>query len=160
MQFVDRIKGAMTMDGQQQKSMLGQIDEAVTLSWKSRLIGFGCCIAFGLILTIVSIPMMWTGSITQFAIFYSLGTITSILSTIFLMGPIKQMQRMFEQNRIIATIIMLIAITLTLVFAFKLRNAGVCMIMIVVQFCALTWYCLTWIPGGTAAVKALVFRSG
>jgi hypothetical protein len=37
----------------------------------------------------------------------------------FLMGPCKQIQRMLDQNRIIATLIYLAAIVATLVVAFK-----------------------------------------
>lgn len=40
------------------------------------------------------------------------------------MGPVKQIQRMFEQHRIIATVVMLISVVLTLVFAFKVKRGG------------------------------------
>lgn len=35
-----------------------------------RLIGFGCCFAFGVLLTLISIPMLWTMQITKFAVMY------------------------------------------------------------------------------------------
>ncbi|NWY37107.1 SFT2B protein, partial [Sylvia atricapilla] len=43
-----------------------------------------------------------------FAVFYTLGNIASIGSTMFLMGPMKQLKRMFEPTRLIATIVMLV----------------------------------------------------
>ncbi|NWR48291.1 SFT2B protein, partial [Regulus satrapa] len=45
-----------------------------------------------------------------FAVFYTLGNIASIGSTLFLMGPMKQLKRMFEPTRLIATVVMLVSI--------------------------------------------------
>ncbi|KAJ9527608.1 hypothetical protein QJQ45_025881, partial [Haematococcus lacustris] len=121
--LVDKFKQAMSADEEQQSSsLLKQVDAAVTLSWKQ------------------SIPMLWTLNITGFAIFYSLGSLVSICSsTVFLMGPVKQCQRMFEQHRVLATSVFLIAIVLTLFLAFKFGNAGLCLIMILIQLAALLW---------------------
>ncbi|MEE6515023.1 hypothetical protein FKM82_023508 [Ascaphus truei] len=49
-----------------------------------------------------------------FAVFYTLGNISTLGSTMFLMGPIKQFKRMFESTRWIATTIMLVCLVLTL----------------------------------------------
>ncbi|KAL6759718.1 Got1/Sft2-like family-domain-containing protein [Haematococcus lacustris] len=156
--LVDKFKQAMSADEEQQSSsLLKQVDAAVTLSWKQRFIGFGTCLGIGILLTLVSIPMLWTLNIAGFAIFYSLGSLVSICSTVFLMGPVKQCQRMFEQHRVLATSVFLIAIVLTLFLAFKFGNAGLCLIMILIQLAALLWYCVTWIPGGQATLKAAIF---
>ena len=37
-------------------------------------------------------------------------------------------------------------------------NLGLCILCIVIQFLALCWYCITWIPGGQATLKAIIFR--
>ncbi|MEE6520765.1 hypothetical protein FKM82_018709, partial [Ascaphus truei] len=42
-----------------------------------------------------------------FAVFYTLGNIAALSSTCFLMGPVKQLKKMFEPTRLIATIVML-----------------------------------------------------
>lgn len=157
--MLDKFKAAVGMQEQQEKGLLGQIDEAVTLSWKNRLIGFGCCFAFGLLLTFISIPMLWTMQVTKFAVLYSVGSVVSILSTLFLMGPVKQFQRMLEEKRILATIVYIGAIGATLAVAFTTHNAGACLILLVVQICAMVWYVLTWIPGGQAMLKGLITRS-
>ncbi|KXZ53220.1 hypothetical protein GPECTOR_7g1113 [Gonium pectorale] len=158
--MMDKIKAAVGMQEQQEKGLLGQVDEAMTLSWKNRLIGFGCCFGFGMLLTIISIPMLWTMQITKFAVIYSVGSVVSVMSTLFLMGPVKQCQRMLEEKRILATIVYIAAIAGTLAVAFTTGNAGLCLIMLIIQLLALIWYCLTWVPGGQAAIKAMIFRSG
>lgn len=158
--MLEKVKIAVGLQDEQDKGLLGQIDEAVTLTWKQRFIGFGCCVGFGLVLTLLGILMLWMMRITQFAVLYSFGSIVSVMSTMFLMGPVKQFQRMMEERRIIATIVYFAAIGGTLAVAFTIGSAPLCMIMIVIQFAALVWYVLTWIPGGQAAVKAMIFRSG
>ena len=42
--------------------------------------------------------------------------------------------------------------------ALQTGNIGLCIICIVIQFVALCWYCVTWIPGGQTALKAMIFR--
>ncbi|EFJ42503.1 hypothetical protein VOLCADRAFT_83604 [Volvox carteri f. nagariensis] len=158
--MLDKFKQAVGLQEQEEKGLMGQIDEAMTLSWRNRLIGFGCCFGFGCLLTIISIPMLWTVQITKFAILYSVGSVVSVMSTLFLMGPVKQCQRMFEEKRILATIVYIAAIAGTLAVAFTTGNAGLCLIMLVIQLLALIWYCVTWIPGGQAALKSIIFRSG
>ncbi|PNH10950.1 Vesicle transport protein SFT2B [Tetrabaena socialis] len=156
----DKVKAMVGLNEQEEKGLIGQIDEAVTLTWKQRLIGFGCCFGFGVLLTLISIPMLWTVQITKFAILYSVGSVISVLSTLFLMGPVKQFQRMFEEKRFLATIAYFAAIGATLAVAFTTGNAGLCLVMLVLQILALVWYCLTWVPGGQAALKSMIFRGG
>ncbi|KAG2433923.1 hypothetical protein HXX76_008275 [Chlamydomonas incerta] len=155
----DKLKQAVGLQEQEEKGLVGQLDEAMTLSWKNRLIGFGCCLAVGLLLTLISIPMLWTMQITKFAVMYSVGSVVSVLSTLFLMGPVKQFQRMMEEKRILATIVYILSIAGTLTIAFTTHNPALCLIMLVIQILALVWYCVTWIPGGQAALKSIIFRS-
>mmetsp|Transcript_5475 Transcript_5475/g.12109 ORF Transcript_5475/g.12109 Transcript_5475/m.12109 type:complete len:162 (-) Transcript_5475:1527-2012(-) len=158
--MIDKVKVAVGLQEQQEKSLISTVDEWVSLTWKQRLIGFGVCIGIGFLLSIASLPLLWTMNIPAFAVMYSLGAIVSICSTMFLMGPCKQLARMLDGHRILATIVYFAAIIGTLVVAFKTKNAGLCLICIVIQFLALCWYCLTWIPGGQAALKAMIFRGG
>ncbi|GFR48075.1 hypothetical protein Agub_g9913 [Astrephomene gubernaculifera] len=157
--MIDKFKVAVGLQEQEEKGLMGQLDEAVTLTWKQRFIGFGVCFGFGFLLTLISIPMLWTMQITKFAVLYSIGSVVSVMSTLFLMGPVKQCQRMFEEKRILATIVYIAAIAGTLAVAFTTGNAALCLIMLVIQLLALVWYCLTWVPGGQAALKSMIFRS-
>ncbi|XP_012513162.1 PREDICTED: vesicle transport protein SFT2B [Propithecus coquereli] len=88
-----------------------------------------------------------------FAVFYTLGNIASIGSTIFLMGPVKQLKRMFEPTRLIATIMVLLCFALTLCSAFWWHNKGLALIFCILQSLALTWYSLSFIPYARDAVK-------
>uniref|UniRef100_M3XN75 Vesicle transport protein n=1 Tax=Mustela putorius furo TaxID=9669 RepID=M3XN75_MUSPF len=88
-----------------------------------------------------------------FAVFYTFGNIASIGSTVFLMGPMKQLKRMFEPTRLIATIMVLLCFALTLCSAFWWHNKGLALIFCILQSLALTWYSLSYIPYARDAVK-------
>ena len=52
---------------------------------------------------------------------------------------------------------------MTLVAACYYKSFGLTMVFLVVQSCALAWYCLSYIPGGRAAVSSILggcFGSG
>ncbi|XP_053933672.1 vesicle transport protein SFT2B isoform X5 [Cuculus canorus] len=91
-----------------------------------------------------------------FAVFYTLGNIASIGSTCFLMGPMKQLKRMFEPTRLIATIVMLLCLVLTLCSALWWRKEGLALLFCILQFFALTWYSISFIPFARDAVKKCV----
>nr|KAF6463086.1 SFT2 domain containing 1 [Molossus molossus] len=49
-----------------------------------------------------------------FAVFYTFGNIAALASTCFLMGPLKQLKKMFETTRLLATVIMILCFVFTL----------------------------------------------
>jgi hypothetical protein len=52
-----------------------------------------------------------------FAFLYSVGSLCSIGSTMFLMGPLKQLKKMFDPVRAVATIFFLFSVAMTILFA-------------------------------------------
>ena len=92
---------------------------------------------------------------TKFAIMYSLGNILSLTSTGFLMGFWSQLKNMFKSHRLIATLVYLGAMVATLVAACYLKSFALTIVCLVIQSAALTWYCLSYIPGGRTAVSAV-----
>uniref|UniRef100_A0ACB8FH08 Vesicle transport protein SFT2B n=2 Tax=Sphaerodactylus townsendi TaxID=933632 RepID=A0ACB8FH08_9SAUR len=60
---------------------------------------------------------------------------------------------MFEPTRLIATIVMLLCFTLTLCSVFWWHNKGLALIFCVLQFFALAWYSISYIPFARDAVK-------
>ncbi|KAF5916592.1 hypothetical protein HPG69_005387, partial [Diceros bicornis minor] len=108
--------------------------EASSLSWDTRIKGFIACFAIGILCSLLGTFLLWVPrkGLYLFAVFYTFGNIASIGSTVFLMGPMKQLKRMFEPTRLIATIMVLLCFALTLCSAF--------------WSLALTWYSLSFIP--------------
>eukprot|EP01119_Soliformovum_irregulare_P012079 TRINITY_DN3113_c0_g1_i9.p1 TRINITY_DN3113_c0_g1~~TRINITY_DN3113_c0_g1_i9.p1 ORF type:complete len:104 (-),score=5.22 TRINITY_DN3113_c0_g1_i9:218-529(-) len=74
-------------------------------------------------------------------------------STMFLVGPVRQIKMMCNPTRLIATIIFLLAIAFTLVAALVLHAGLLVLVAVVIQFCALIWYGLSYIPFGRTLMK-------
>lgn len=132
------------------------------MTLRQRVTGWAICYGFGMFLNLLSWITMLTGSFSEnlatFAILYSLGTFTAMLGSCFLSGFCAQIKKMFDQKRRITTIILLISIILTLVFALALENPGLTIAAMLIQWCASFWYSLSFIPGGHTAFKAMVKR--
>ncbi|KAJ1529879.1 hypothetical protein ONE63_006611 [Megalurothrips usitatus] len=135
-------------------SILSPVLDAATLSWSTRIKGFIICFVIGILLSLLgSIALFLHKGMAVFAVFYTLGNLTSMASTCFLMGPVNQFKKMFASTRIIATILVLVMIGLTLFAAIGLKNAGLALLFIILQSVAMTWYSISYIPYARTAVK-------
>ncbi|XP_020640578.1 vesicle transport protein SFT2B [Pogona vitticeps] len=152
---MDKLKRVLSGQDAEDPGPLAEVVDASSLSWSTRLKGFIACFVIGVLCSILGTCLLWIPAkgIILFAVFYTLGNISSIGSTIFLMGPMKQLKRMFEPTRLIATIVMLLCLTLTLCSAFWWENKGLALIFCILQFFALTWYSISYIPFARDAVK-------
>ncbi|KAF9971861.1 hypothetical protein BGZ65_010167 [Modicella reniformis] len=128
----------------------------VQLDRTQRLYGFGICFIVGFLISILSTLSLGTGQVALFAVFFTLGNIISLMSTTFLIGPAKQLKTMFAPVRMVASIVFLSMIVITLVVAFTLKLALLCLILCIVQALALFWYSASYIPYGRAAIKKVV----
>ena len=76
----------------------------------------------------------------------------SICSTLFLMGPMKQLKKMFNETRYLATLAMVFFLVLTLVAAHK-KKVFLCFIFCILQFLSMAYYSLSYIPFARDAVR-------
>ena len=132
-----------------------------SLSWEDRLLGFLACYAIGFALglsSMLSFPVLLAGDPTPFAWTYSLGNLLSIASSTFLVGPQTQCEQMVSPVRLGATAAYLLSIVGTAWSALVLREAPLTLLMVVVQFGALGWYCASYIPYGRMCIQRCVGR--
>lgn len=142
---------------EEESSIINQFSDASTLSWSTRIKGFCILFVIGILFSFLgSFALFLHRGLTTFAVFYTLGNICSLLSTCFLMGPIKQIKKMFASTRIIATCVVLIMFVLTIVAACVLHKAGLALLFIIIQSLAMTWYSLSYIPWARDAVKKTI----
>ena len=137
-----------------------------SLSYEHRLYGFGICILLGAILSFLSTLFLTTLKFEAFAIVYSLGSFFGLCSTLFLVGPFRQIQMMFTKNRYIATSIYLLLIIATLFIGLYrkgdkdfLTNAQriiLILILVLCQFVAAIWYSLSYIPYARKVIKKTI----
>jgi drug/metabolite transporter (DMT)-like permease len=152
---MDKLKRVLSgQDDDDEQNIVTQMADATTLSWETRLKGFIICFALGIITSLLGTFLLFLpGGLIAFAILYTLGNILAICSTFFLMGPINQLKRMFALTRLIATIIVIICLALTLCAALWWHLTGLAILFCILQFLAMTWYGLSYIPFARDAVK-------
>ncbi|XP_026537578.1 vesicle transport protein SFT2B isoform X2 [Notechis scutatus] len=140
---MDKLKRVLGGQDAEDPGPLAEIADATSLSWSTRLKAFIACFIIGVVCSVMGSFLLWVpkkGPIL-FGVFYTLGNISSLGSTVFLMGPMKQLKRMFEPTRLIATILML------------WHNKGLTILFCILQFFALAWYSISYIPFARDAVK-------
>jgi len=135
-------------------------DETITqqvsnLSWDTRLKGFGICLLIAVMLGIGAIIVYMAGSnLTGFAILYTFANIFGVGSTLFLMGPMNQLKKMFDPTRLIATIVFLACLVMTLVSALVIKIGVLVFLFVILQLLALIWYTISYIPFARNAIKS------
>lgn len=156
--FLDKMKESVGMKEKEQ-TLLGDLDDAISLTKMQRLYGFGICLGLGILLSLLSSLFLFpVPRVKKFATCYTLGNLLSIGCTCFLMGPVKQIRNMFKAHRIVATVVYLCSIGFTLYAALHLNSLILTLIFLLVQICALIWYCLTYVPFGQRMLKSCVGR--
>ncbi|KAH9598275.1 Vesicle transport protein [Trypanosoma melophagium] len=159
----DAARGVSLMAGEGGLSQVQQEEEdnlCPSLTLEQRVIGFCVCFALGFLFSIFAWVAIFSLDFNTFAVINTLANVTSIGSTMFLCGPVKQVKRMFDSTRIIATIVYLSAMVLTFVVALVLHNPWLTVITVIVQYLAMVWYCLSYIPFARTAVLRFVGISG
>ncbi|XP_046732770.1 SFT2 domain containing 2b isoform X2 [Silurus meridionalis] len=134
---MDKLKKVLSgQDGNDDLNVLQSVDDATTLNWGTRVKAFIGCFVLGVTFSILGSCLLWVPKrgLILFAVFYTFGNVASLLSTMFLMGPLKQLKRMCDKTRALATAIMI------------WHNKGLVVLFCILQFLALTWYSLSYIP--------------
>jgi len=131
------------------------------LTYKQRLLGFVLCFLFGGMLSLSalnSLPSLLLGNPAPFAFKYTFGNLFSICSSSFLHGPVKQIQDMGAPERRTAALVYVTSLVGTLLSVFVLRIQIISFLFILVQFAALTWYMLSYLPYGQQFFKRCLTR--
>ncbi|ESN94189.1 hypothetical protein HELRODRAFT_154240 [Helobdella robusta] len=152
---INNIKKTITgQPADDENQIVPEIVDVTTLSWSTRLKGFIICFSIGVLCSILGSCFLFLpgAGLTLFAILYTLGNVTALISTCFLMGPCNQLKRMFAPTRLIATIIVVISLALTLCAALWWKLSAVAILFCIIQFLAMTWYGLSYIPFARDAV--------
>ncbi|GLE02438.1 hypothetical protein PINS_up011276 [Pythium insidiosum] len=151
-----------TPKNQEEEGLLDDFAEQCKLTKRQRLYGAVGCYAFGALCGFLSTLMMWGGPkhVKQFAFFYTVGNLSSIGSSLFLVGPARQLKVMCMPVRRVACCIWIGAMLLTLVIAFGFPKAGpVVLLLVMVQYAAMLWYGASFVPYGRTILKKCVGKA-
>lgn len=160
----DRARAAVGMQPTRAERAIDSV--CPSMSFKQRCYGFGICFVLGFLLSFGSIiyfRKLLAGQPAPFAINYTLGNLIALGSTGFLVGPKTQLKRMSSPTRWGAALIYVCAMAATLVCALLLPSitqlsqgalSALVLACLAVQFFAMFWYALSYIPYGRRMFKA------
>ncbi|XP_061063038.1 vesicle transport protein SFT2A [Eubalaena glacialis] len=150
---MEKLRRVLSGQDDEEQGLTAQVLDASSLSFNTRLKWFAICFVSGVFFSILGTGLLWLpGGIKLFAVFYTLGNIAALASTCFLMGPVKQLKKMLETTRLLATIVMLLCFILTLCAALWWHKKGLALLFCILQFLSMTWYSLSYIPYARDAV--------
>lgn len=112
-----------------------------------RIAGFLICAVLGLFFGLFSFSNVIPGGNANNGYWITGGNLLCICSTLFLTSFSTQMKKMLEPVRALNTLILLGSMGCTLAFAI-LKWTSILWIPICVQYAAMVWYILSYIPHG------------
>lgn len=127
-----------------------------SLSLKQRVIGFACSLALGGIFAGISWIELFQNDYVAFGILITFSNVCAIGGSMFLAGPVKQVKKMFEETRWIATSVYLLMMIMTLVAAFAIKSPALVIVCCIFQYLAMIWYGLSYIPYARTVIKNCV----
>ena len=152
--------GARSAAGELNSEMSGLCP---SLTYKQRIIGAASCAALGLIIDIFATLALFMGKAhaADYAVLYTVGNMTAICGSAFVVGPCRQVKVMCKPVRRVAATVYLGTMVATIFVAIYVGDLLLIFSMLLVQYCALIWYGASFIPfGRTCILKALKTAGG
>lgn len=134
-----------------------------SLTFRERALGCGTCMVAGYLLSLGSfwrIRDLLTGDPVPFVLNATIGNIIALLGSCFFSGPQAQFTKMWKDQRRTASLLYLgslLGTLLCIVIRIPLQRL-ILLLLIVVQYVAIFWYCISYIPFAQDAVAGFVQR--
>ncbi|XP_058097532.1 uncharacterized protein LOC131242719 isoform X1 [Magnolia sinica] len=135
-------------------SFIDDFNRECTLSTQQRLYGFATCLVSGLACTLLSMLVFFNP--IKFGITFTFGNLLALGSTAFLIGPKRQVTMMLDPVRIYATAIYIASMIIALFCALYVHNKLLTLLAIILEFGALVWYALSYIPFARSMVSKVM----
>lgn len=146
-------------DPEPDQGLLGSLQtsfaEATQMSRTNRYLCAGTLLGVGVLFGALS-SLFVVISPRKFAALYTLSNLCGLGATLFVVGPARQCAKMAEPTRLAASAVYLSSAVLTLVAALKLRSLILTLLFALVQFLALVWYVLSYVPYARTVVSGAV----
>ncbi|XP_058779321.1 uncharacterized protein LOC131653250 [Vicia villosa] len=154
MEVEDEEQQASALDNESSFAFMDDFNRNCTLTTKQRLYGFAICFATGVTCTLLSMLVFLKP--IKFGITFTLGNLLSLGSTAFLIGPKRQVSMMLDPVRIYATAIYIASMIIALFCALYVHNKLLTLLAIILEFGALVWYSLSYIPFARSMVSKIM----
>lgn len=127
-----------------------------TLTFSQRIIAFAVCLGFGALTSCLAFYCLFQKEYIEFGVLNTIANLFALGSSLFLAGPKKQMKKMFEETRWIATTVYLVTMVLTFIAALWIKSPALTILMVIIQYLAMIWYGLSYIPYARTVVKKML----
>ncbi|CCW70833.1 unnamed protein product [Phytomonas sp. Hart1] len=127
------------------------------LTWTQRIQGFLIFVSLGFFANMMGYLALGMGVYWKYTVLTTMGSIISTFSTMILMGPMTQLQSMMDERRRGATLLYFGTLIMSLILAFSFKSLILCALCGFLQYLALFWYSLSYIPYGQNALLVLIF---
>lgn len=127
-----------------------------SLSFKQRVVGCASMMGVGMLFSILSWVTVFVGDYVFFGVLFTMANLCSIGGTLFLAGPVRQVKSMFNEGRWIASSVYLITMVLTILAAVLVESGILVILCCLVQYGAMWWYFLSYVPFARDAVKGAI----
>ena len=161
---MDSLLSGRQQQQQEEEDQLDVCSMFPSLSYQERFGGCILCMVLGYMLSFGSFFRfrdLVRGNPTPFVMYATLGNIISLSGSCFLSGPQAQVQKMFHETRVIATLLYISSLVITILVAsftsadhFK-GQPFILLVLLLCQYIAVGWYCLSYIPFARRMVMRL-----
>jgi len=136
------------------------------LGFKQRVFGCVCCFVLGQLVQFCSfgsVAGVLIGRPGRFAFLYTLGNVTMLSASFFLSGPRAQCRKITSKDRAKTSFVYICSMLLTLSAVFSPAFFGrslLILVCVVVQWVALVWYVLSFVPYGHTVGRRFLRQLG
>uniref|UniRef100_A0A7S2W1V2 Vesicle transport protein n=1 Tax=Rhizochromulina marina TaxID=1034831 RepID=A0A7S2W1V2_9STRA len=131
------------------------------LTLRQRIYGAAACVAIGFTLDFMASLAFLGGKahVADYAVLYTLGNVTAIAGSAFVVGPARQCRLMFKPVRRISCVLFLCCMVATIIVAIFYPVPVLILLILAIQYCALVWYGASFIPFGRRCIVACCKRA-
>ena len=122
-----------------------------SLSWRQRLVAFAMCVTCGLVMLSLSfmyLSLVFVGAPAKFSLCYAMANMFLLASSLFLVGPTKQLSQMFSAQRAPVSAVYLSSLLLLFYVSWQWRSFFIVVPVLIIQFASLAAYVLSYVPFG------------
>ena len=128
------------------------------LTYQQRLYGFIGCFCCGWFMSVLGSIMLFKREIRTFAVLYGFGQFIALCGTFFLSGPKKACKMVFAKKRIGAACTYIGMIIIVIACGLAKVQAGIVIVLLIVQLCAAVWYAASYFPYGRTILKNCITK--
>ncbi|XP_019198350.1 PREDICTED: protein transport protein SFT2-like [Ipomoea nil] len=154
----DKVSGTFGVVSKRVRDLPGNLQTATSVPTGKALVYFGLLLAVGVFFIFIAISMFLPVMVLmpqKFAICFTIGCTLIISSFFALKGPKNQLSHMLSKERLPFTACFIGSMGGTIYVSMVMHSYILCVLFSVLQVLSLSYYAISYFPGGSSGVKFL-----